>query len=95
MSIVKIMLVAIATVAFHAAASAEEQQTDGKVYECGGEKMKLKELENGNLALEGKGLTGLGIHPQTYRDVPGGGRRVGVATRDTNRSTGGCVPLAP
>ena len=75
MNIVKIMLVAIATVAFHAAASAEEQQTDGKVYECGGEKMKLKELENGNLALEGKGLTGLvSIHKPTgmYRGAVDG-----------------------
>ena len=66
MDIIKIMLVATALIAFHAAASTEEQQTDGKVYECGGEKMELTQLENGNLALEGKGLTGLvSIHKPT------------------------------
>ena len=95
MDIIKIMLVATALIAFHAAASAEEQQTDGKVYECGGEKMKLKGTRKWQPSARGQGTHRAGIRPQTYRDVPGSGRRVGVATRDTNKSTGGCVPLAP
>ena len=66
MDIAKIALVAAATVAFNAAASAEVQQRDDKVYECGGEEMKLKELEDGRLSLEGKQLTGyVSIHTAT------------------------------
>ena len=39
---------------------------DSKVYICGGEQMKLTELEDGRLALEGKGLTGyVSIHRPT------------------------------
>ena len=66
MNIAQLALVAAATVAFSAAASAQEQQTVGKVYECDGEEMKLKELEDGRLALEGKQLTGyVSIHTAT------------------------------
>ena len=66
MNIAKIALVAAATVAFNAAVSAEEQQTDSKVYECGSEKMELRELEDGRLALEGKQFTGyVSIHKPT------------------------------
>ena len=50
MNIAKIALVAAITVALNAAASSEEQQTDDKIYVCGSEKMKLKELEDGRLA---------------------------------------------
>ena len=50
MNIAKIALVAAITVALNAAASAEERQTDDKIYECGSEMMKLKELEDGRLA---------------------------------------------
>ena len=66
MKIATIAVVAVATVALNAAPSAEEQQTDGKAYVCGGEKMNLTELEDGRLALEGKGLTGyVSIHRPT------------------------------
>ena len=66
MNIAKFALVAAATITLNATALAEEQQTDSKVYECGGEKMVLKELDDGRLALEGKNLTGyVSIHRPT------------------------------
>ena len=66
MNLAKIVLVAAVTAAFNAPASAQEQLSDSKVYECGSEKMKLKELEDGRLALEGKQLTGyVSIHRPT------------------------------
>lgn len=47
-------------------AFAQETNTDSKVYECGGERMKLTELEDGRLALHGKDLTGyVSIHKPT------------------------------
>ena len=65
-NLAKIVLVAAVTAAFNAPASAQEQETDSKVYECGSEKMKLRELEDGRLALEGKQLTGyVSIHRPT------------------------------
>lgn len=61
----KIALIAIAMAALSGTASAE-QKAEGKVYECGGEKMELSELEDGRLALQGKGLTGyVSIHTAT------------------------------
>ena len=66
MNIAKIALVAAIAVALNAAASAEERQTDDKVYECGSEKMKLNELEDGRLELKGKQFTGyVSIHKPT------------------------------
>lgn len=66
MNIVRIALIAVGIFALNAAVSAEEQQRDHKVYECGGEKMKLTELSDGRLALEGKQLTGyVSIHQAT------------------------------
>ena len=63
-SLASIALLAIST--FNSAAWAGEQPTDDKVYECGGEQMKLRELEDGRLALEGKDLTGhVSIHRPT------------------------------
>ena len=77
-NLAKIVLVAAVTAAFNAPASAQEQQTDRKFYECGSEKLKLKELADGRLALEGKKFTGyVSIHRPTgmYRgSVMGGGR---------------------
>ena len=65
-NIAKIALVAAITVALNVAASAEERQTNDKVYECGSEKMKLNELEDGRLELKGKQLTGyVSIHKPT------------------------------
>ena len=65
-NIMRIALIAACIFAFNAAVSAEEQQRDHKVYECGGEKMKLTELEDGRLALEGRQLTGyVTIHRAT------------------------------
>ena len=52
MKIAKTALIAISISAFNAAGWAEEQEGDHKVYECGGEMMKLTELEDGRLALE-------------------------------------------
>ena len=61
----KISLVAVATAVFNAPASAQ-QEADSKIYECGSEKMKLKELKDGRLALEGKQLTGyVSVHRPT------------------------------
>ena len=66
MNIAKIALVAAITVALNAAPSAEERQTDDKIYECGSEKMKLTELEDGRLEIKGKGVTGhVAIHKPT------------------------------
>ena len=65
-NLAKIVLVAAVTAAFNAPASAQEQQTDRKFYECGSEKLKLKELADGRLALEGKKFTGyVSIHRPT------------------------------
>ena len=66
MNIAKFALVAAATITLNVTALAEEQQTESKVYECGGEKMQLKELDDDRLALEGKNLTGyVSIHRPT------------------------------
>ena len=66
MNLAKIVLVAAVTAAFNAPASAQEKQTDSKFYECGSEMLKLKELEDGRLALEGKKFTGyVSIHRPT------------------------------
>ncbi len=66
MNIAKIALVAVATITLNLVALADGQQADYKVYECGGEEMKLTELEDGRLALEGKQLTGyVSIHRPT------------------------------
>ena len=70
-NLAKIVLIAAVTAAFNAPASAQEQQTDSKVYKCGIEKMELRELESGGLELKGKGLTALvTIHKPTgmYRE---------------------------
>ena len=65
-NLAKIVLVAAVTAAFNAPAFAQEKQTDSKFYECGSEKLKLKELEDGRLALEGKKFTGyVSIHRPT------------------------------
>lgn len=57
---------AAAAILLSASALADEQQLDAKVYECGGEKMTLKQLDDGSLTLEGKGLTGhVSIHSAT------------------------------
>ena len=69
---IKRVRVALAGIALLAAWSvnsatwAGEEPADHKVYECDGEEMKLRELEDGRLALEGKDLTGyVSIHKPT------------------------------
>ena len=66
MKTTKIAVAAAIAVVLTTAASAEEKQTEAKVYECGGEKMTLTEEEGDRLALQGKGLTGyVSIHRPT------------------------------
>ena len=45
---------------------AEEQTSGAKTYVCGDEEMKLTQLDDGRLALDGKGLTGhVSVHRAT------------------------------
>ena len=58
MKIAKIALLLAGALLINLSAWSTEDQVHGKPYQCGEEKMTLKELENGRLELEGKTLTG-------------------------------------
>lgn len=66
MDLIRLALIGAVALLINTPTSAEDSQTNSKVYECGGEQMKLTELEDGRLALQGKSLTGyVSIHKPT------------------------------
>ena len=62
----KPVVIAATAILLSTSAPADDQMSGAKMYKCGDEEMKLTQLDDGRLALDGKGLTGyVSVHPAT------------------------------